>query len=298
MTEKKVIQGHLLAFMTIIIWGTTFISTKILLRDFTPVTILFIRFTMGFIFLFLLYPKRLVTSNIKQEVTFAMAGLCGVTLYFLLENIALTYSLASNVGVVVSIAPFFTALFAHKFLHGERIKNKFLVGFLIAIIGIACISFNGSSVLKLNPLGDILAIIAAIVWAVYSILTTKIGEYGYNTIQTTRRIFFYGLMFMIPALFLLPFDIQFVKFTKAVNVWNLLYLGIGASALCFATWNTAVKLLGAVKTSVYIYLVPVITVITSLIVLKEKFTWISVVGTILTVLGLLISEGKEKSVFS
>ncbi|MDD4843265.1 MAG: DMT family transporter [Anaerotignum sp.] len=292
MNEKKESVGHLLAVMTILVWGTTFISTKVLLQSITPVEILFIRFIIGWIVLSLVYPHRLKVKQRKQELYFAAAGLCGITLYYLLENIALTYTFASNVGIIISIAPFFTAFFAYLFLKGERLKPQFFVGFLIAFAGVFLISFNGFSVLKLNPYGDILAVFAAIVWAAYSILTKKIGEFNYNTIQTTRRIFFYGLVFMLPALKIFQFHPSLEVLIQPTNLFNILFLGVGASALCFVTWNTAVRILGAVKTSVYIYLVPVITVITSMIVLKEKITGIAVVGVFLTLIGLFISENR------
>jgi drug/metabolite transporter (DMT)-like permease len=128
---------------------------------------------------------------------------------------------------------------------------------------------------------------------VYSVLSRKIGEFGYNTIQTTRRVFLYGLIFMMPTLPLFQFDWDVTRFAQPVNLFNILFLGLGASALCFVTWNIAVKLLGAVKTSVYIYLVPVITVVTSVIVLRENVTWMSALGMALTLAGLFLSEKKR-----
>lgn len=288
--NKKITAGHITALITIVIWGTTFISTKILLTDFTPIEILFFRFLLGLLVLTAAYPKRLKITDKKQELTFAAAGLCGICLYYLLENIALTYTMASNVGVIISVAPFFTAVLSHLFLKTEeKLKVPFFVGFIVAMAGICLISFSGSE-LKLNPIGDILAIIAAFVWAVYSLLTRKISGYGYNTIGATRRIFTYGIVFMIPFLFVFDFHLDFEKFIKPEYALNLIYLGLGASALCFVTWNYAVKVLGAVKTSVYIYIVPVITVITSIIVLKEKITWTAAIGTGLTLIGLFLSE--------
>ncbi|KXL53111.1 putative amino-acid metabolite efflux pump [Anaerotignum neopropionicum] len=292
MSEKKETTGHLLTVMTIIVWGTTFISTKVLLQSMTPVEILFIRFAIGWIALSLVYPHRLRFKERKQEMYFAAAGLCGITLYYLLENIALMYTFASNVGVIISIAPFFTAVFAHVFLKEERLTFQFFVGFLIAFTGVFLISFNGFSVLKLNPRGDILAVLAAVVWSVYSILTKKIGEFQYNTIQTTRRIFFYGLVFMLPSLKIFQFNPSVVVLIQPTNLFNILFLGLGASALCFVTWNAAVRILGAVKTSVYIYLVPVITIATSIIVLKERITGMAMLGVILTLTGLFISENR------
>lgn len=286
--------GHLAALFTIIIWGTTFISTKVLLTDFRPVEILFFRFVMGFAALFLVCPHRLKTVSRKQEMTFALAGLCGICLYYLLENIALTYTMASNVGVIISVAPFFTAILSHLFMKSEgKLRANFFIGFVVAMAGVALISFNGSK-LEVNPMGDILAVLAAFVWACYSLLTRKISGFGYPVILTTRRTFFYGILFMVPALFLFDFEVGLERFADMTYLFNILYLGLGASALCFVTWNLAVKALGAVKTSVYIYMVPVITVATSVLVLKEPVTWVSAVGTVLAVAGLFLSEYSGK----
>ena len=290
--ENRNKAGHLCALLTIIIWGTTFISTKILLVDFQPVEILFFRFVMGLLALLIIYPHRLKTTTKRQELTFALAGLCGICLYYLLENIALTYTMASNVGVIISVAPFFTAIMSHLFLKEEgKLRANFFIGFVVAMIGIFLISFNGSK-LELNPVGDLLALLAAFVWACYSILTKKISSYGYHTILTTRRVFFYGILFMIPTLFMFDFHLELSRFTNPVYLFNIIFLGIGASALCFVSWNLAVKVLGAVKTSIYIYMVPVITVVTSTLILHEQITALSIIGMLLTLAGLFLSERK------
>ena len=233
--DKKTTTGHITALVTIMIWGTTFISTKILLADFTPIEILFFRFLLGLLVLIIIYLKSLKIKDKKQELTFAAAGLCGICL----------------------------------------------------------ISFNGKE-LELNPIGDILAVVAALVWAVYSLLTRKISSYGLNTIGTTRKIFTYGILFMLPFLFVFDFNLDVQKVIKSEYALNLIYLGLGASALCFVTWNYAVGVLGTVKTSVYIYIVPVITATSSVIALNEKITWIAAIGIGLTLIGLFLSESKLK----
>ena len=290
---NKTIHGHIAAFLTILIWGTTFISTKVLLISFKPVEILFIRFMIGYFALWCVCPRRLKVRRRKQVWYFAAAGLCGVTLYYLFENIALTYTLASNVGVIISIAPFFTVIFSCLFLHDRRPNIRFFAGFLIALAGIFLISFGGEKNLQLNPVGDLLAVIAAMIWAAFSTITKKISGFGYNTIQTTRRTFFYGLIFMVPALLLMDFHMELQQFASLKNVLNLLFLGFGASALCFVTWNLAVKILGSVKTSVYIYMVPVITAVTSALILHEKLTRTIVSGIVLTLIGLFLSEDRK-----
>ncbi|WP_339191238.1 DMT family transporter [Paenibacillus sp. FSL P2-0121] len=294
MNQRKINTGHLLALLTILIWGTTFISTKILLKDFTPVEILFFRFLIGYFVLLLIYSRPIRTTSFKEELLFISAGLCGVTLYFLIENIALVYTLASNVGVIVSIAPFFTAVIAHFFLEEEKFHRQFFIGFLIALTGIILIGLNGSYLLPLNPIGDLLALLAPVVWAIYSVLMRKLSLLKVHTIGATRRVFFYGLLFMLPPLFLFDFQLGLSRFKEISNVAHLLFLGLGASALCFLTWNKAVGILGAVKTSVYIYIVPVITVAASALVLNEKITWAILTGTFLTLTGSYISERKPK----
>ena len=292
--ENSKTAGHPAAIFTIVVWGTTFISTKVLLTEFKPVEILLFRFIIGYLTLLLLSPRRLKVTGRRQEMTFFLAGLSGICLYYLLENIALTYTMASNVGVIISIAPFFTAILSHLFMKSEeKMRVNFSIGFVVAMVGIVLISFNGSK-LELNPVGDLLAVLAAFVWACYSILTKKIGSFGYPVILATRRTFFYGILFMIPALFFFDYKIGIKRFADVKCLLNIFYLGLGASAICFVTWNIAVKVLGAVRTSVYIYMVPVITVVTSVVILKEPVTWVSAVGTVLAIVGLFISEYREK----
>ncbi len=287
--KHKNIAGHAASLLTVIIWGTTFISTKILLQNFPPVQILFFRFLVGLAALLVVYPHRLHGTTRKQELSFAAAGLCGVCLYYLLENIALTYTMASNVGIIISVAPFFTAMLSQLLTREKSLHPRFFLGFAVAMAGIFLIRFNGSR-LELNPLGDLLALLAALLWACYSLLTRKISSYGYHTVLTTRRVFAYGILFMIPALFLFDFPWDPARFADPLSLANLLFLGLGASALCFVTWNFGVKVLGAVKTSVYIYLVPVVTVLTSVLVLHERITLLAGIGTVLTLAGLFLSE--------
>ena len=285
-------RGHAAALFTILIWGTTFISTKVLLRGFQPVEILFIRFLLGLAALCLACPRRMKGVTRRQELVFAGAGLCGVCLYYLLENIALTYTLASNVGVILSVIPFFTAVLSHLFLKEERPGGGFYLGFVVAMAGISLISFSGSR-LELNPVGDLLSLLAAMVWACYVILTRKISAWGWNTILTTRRTFCWGILWMLPALFFFDCRLGLERFANPVYLGNLLFLGFGASALCFVTWNLAVKLLGPVKTSVYTYLAPVITIAASVLILHEPITPLAALGAVLTLAGLLLSQGKS-----
>lgn len=281
--------GHITALFTILVWGTTFVSTKILLVDFTPIEILFIRFVVGLLALFLIMPRIVRWMGWRCEKLFMLAGLFGVTLYYLLENIALTGTLATNVGVIVSVAPFFTAVLERFINKGKPLSLQFVVGFIVAMVGICFISFSEMGI-HLSFSGDALALCAAVVWACYSVCMTRISALGLPTVKATRRVFEYGLLFMIPFLPVLGFAPDASAFLNPINIGNLLFLGLGASAACFVTWNFSVKRLGAVVTSVYIYLVPVITAVASWIVLGERLVPLALCGVVLTIIGLFISQ--------
>lgn len=288
--NNKIILGHISALITVFIWGGTFVSTKVLLENFEAIEILLFRFIIGFLALCLICSKKLGKIPIKQELLFIGAGLSGICLYYLFENIALTYTMASNVGIIICAAPFFTAILTKLFFKNEeKLNHNFFIGFLTAMIGISLISYNGAR-LELNPLGDILAFLAAIVWAFYSILTKKIAKIGYSTLLSTKRIFMWGILFIIPFCFIFDFKFNSSRFLNSINLFNLLFLGLGASALCFISWNFSLKVLGAIKTSVYIYLSPIITVLASIIVLKEQLTSVSFAGILLTLVGVYFSK--------
>lgn len=290
MKMSRSLQGHLAAFITILFWGTTYISTKVLLDAFSPTEILFFRIVLAYLTLWLIAPRRLPFRALKEELLFMLAGLLGVTLFFTFQNTAIDYTLASNVGVLIAIAPLFTAIGAFIFLKEGSLHPGFFFGFALSFLGVFLILFNGNYVLKLNPTGDLLAILSALVWAGYSIITRKISEKGYDTILVTRKVFFYGLVFLLPLLFVFDFRLDLGRFTSGVNLLNMFFLGLGASALCFVTWNFAVSVLGAVKTSVYIYLGPIISMITSVIVIQERVTLLALMGVILILSGLILSE--------
>jgi drug/metabolite transporter (DMT)-like permease len=293
--NKRTIAGHLMSVLTILIWGTTYVSTKVLLKDLQPIEILFYRFLLGYIALICAYPRFQRSGSWKEEWLFCGAGVSGITLYFLVENIALKYTYASNAGLLIAIAPIVTAVLAHLFSHDEKFGANLAAGFIIAMIGIFLVLFNGRFILNINPLGDLLALLAAFVWSVYSILLKKIGN-RYHQILITRRIFFYGLLTILPLLAGAKAELDFGLLLRPGIFYNILFLGLAASALCFVMWNTAVSLIGVVKTSNYIYLVPLITIVSAAMVLQERITNTMLLGAILILSGVYLG-GKGRGRF-
>ena len=291
--ENRKIQGHLCALFTVMVWGTTFVSTKVLLRTFTPMEIMVARFAIGFLALLAAGSGLMRPQKRRHEGLFALAGLFGVTLYFLMENIALTYISASLVGVIVAAAPLCTAIAAAVALH-EKLTRWFFLGFFCAMAGIALASLAGVHELHLDPRGALLCIGAAAVWGVYSVLVRRLGAMGYRTVPLTCRIFGYGLLFLLVPAVLEGFPTPFSAWVAPQHLANLLFLGLCASAACFVTWNRAVFLLGPIRTSAYIYASPVVTIVCSAVVLHERMTPVMWLGTALALGGLILSERPEK----
>lgn len=291
--EKKQILGHVMACGTQVMWGATFVSTKVLLGAFLPVQVLFMRVLMAFLAMLLFWPHHLKLKNLKEEALVAGAGLFGIVLYFMLENTALTMTYASNVGIIVACAPFFVAVIVGLFFKNEKTGRYFYIGFVIAMAGIILISLNGQKSLNLNPAGDGLAFLAMIAWGCYSALVKKIGEWDYPVLAVTRRMYFYGIIFLIPVLMFQDVSWDLTLLRDKTILGNLLFLGLCASAIGFLVWNLSTKWIGAVKTSVYIYVSPVVTVILSVLILHEKLTAASIAGSVLIFAGLIISQKKH-----
>lgn len=286
---RRGLIAHLMSIFCIVVWGTTFLSTKVLLKSFDPVMILVMRLVICIFLLIILYPKIFMVEKRIHELLFAGAGASGICYYFLFENFALKYTSASNVGVIVSMAPMFTMIFCTIAFRNQKIKWNFIVGFVIAILGIILISFNGNKSFGLNPKGDILALIAMVMWGIYSVFVQKISMLGYGGIGTTRKIMYYGLLFLIPFIFIMKCDFNYRALSNYKNILNLLFLGVFASTMCFVFWNYAVRTIGSMKTTIYLYISPAITLIASVIIIHEDINYISVIGMLMSVIGLVFS---------
>lgn len=289
--DKKVF-GYLLAAACVFFWGITFVCTKYLLRDFTPLEILFYRFIAAYLGLWLLRP-RYEKIAARDNILFALAGFSGVILYQLFENIAINYTNASNVSVIVSICPLFTAIFSQIFLKEKHLSVWFIIGFIISITGVTLVCLNGNKTLEFKPKGDFLALFSAVCWGLYSVVISLINRKNYDQICATRRIFFFAVLMMIP-LMIFTNDISIIqnssRFAKLLNILSLLFLGIIASGFCFAAWNKACKIVGTVKVSCGLYLIPIVTIIFAFFVLGEKITLAGALGAAITIAGLFVSE--------
>lgn len=159
----------------------------------------------------------------------------------------------------------------------------------MALLGVALVVFNGSFILQINPLGDMLTLLAALMWAFYGLILKRLGN-RYPTLFITRKVFFYGIITLTPVLIVSPIHPQMEVLTEPAVIGNLLFLGVIASLLCYIMWNTAVKELGVVRTTNYIYVVPLVTLLTSAIVIDETITVIALIGSAFILSGVYVAE--------
>jgi len=306
---------HLLALAVVAVWGVTFVSTKVLLgAGLHPAQIFAIRFSIAYLGIWLLclhmpQSRRFLSGSLREELIFLLLGVTGGSLYFCTENTALSFTQACNVSFIVCSAPLVTALLTlvvKRRFHGpiseglEDVSGRWqlLAGSIIALCGMAAVVFDGGSRPSLSGCqmsGDLLALAAAVCWALYSIFMGQMTV-RYGSLFATRKVFFYGLLTILPlvsggsyagawppaSVFLRP------------EVWgNLLFLSLIASLCCFVLWNKVLSRLGNVTATNYVYLNPFFTLVTAMVLLGERLTLQSALGCF-AILGGVILGGMRR----
>ena len=283
---------HLIAILTVAIWGLTFIATKVLINHgLTPQEIFFYRFLIAYICIWSISPNHLFADNLKDELWLVAGGVFGGSLYFFTENTALGITQASNVAFIICTAPLLTTILSLLFYKSEKATKGLIYGSLLALIGVGLVVFNGSVVLKLSPVGDLLTLLAALSWAFYSLVIKRMTG-RYPTVFITRKILFYGVLTILPAFLLHPLQPDFDVLLQPLVLSNLLFLAVLASLICYILWNVVLIQLGTMRASNYIYLNPLVTMVASVLILHEQITWITLMGAACIILGVYLAEKK------
>ena len=289
---------HLVAFVTVAIWGSTFVFTKMLLQNgLSPAQIFTLRFIIAYILLLAFalsrHRFRLFCKSLKDELLMVVLGITGGSVYFLAENAAMLYTTATNTSLIVCSCPLFAMLlFAIVYRHSERVSRLQAMGSFIACLGMAVVVLNGHFVLHLSPLGDMLAFAACLCWAVYSLLMKPATE-RYSSLFITRKVFFYGLLTIIPYYFFVPGFPSMEVLLRPEVLWNLLFLGVVASMICYVTWNWVISKLGAVVATNWVYFNPITTIIFAWWLLHEQITVWFLLGTVLILTGMYLADRKK-----
>ena len=295
MSATQKIMGHFYAIFTILVWGSCFVLTKEMLTTYTAIQIIPLRMALAYVTLWVLRPKTLKLPR-KDELMFLLIGVTGGSLYFFLQNTALSYTYAANVSILVALAPILTVILAQLFSRsGERLGKYVYIGAVIAIVGVVLVVLNGQLTFHLNPLGDFIALGAAFMWALYSILIKKYTE-QYDNFLVTRRVMLWAFLTSVPLMLVtdgMP-DLR-PLFTTPRILLSWLFLGVFGNAVCFAIWNVAFKRLGVVITNNYLYASPFVTLAAGYLILHEEITLMSIIGAVLITAGVIVALKKPKS---
>ena len=287
---------HIIAFLTVAIWGSTFVFTKILLQNgLSPAQIFTLRFIIAYVLMVIcckaMSPRlKWLSDTWLDEFVMLLLGITGGSLYFLTENASMLYTTATNTSLIVCTCPLFAmALFAIAYRESEPISRHQVFGSLIACAGMAIVVLNGHFVLHLSPLGDLLALGACLCWAVYSLLMKSVLK-RYSTLFITRKVFFYGLLTITPYYIFKPGFPSLEVIMSPDVLWNLLFLSVVASMLCFILWNWVIGKLGTVVATNWVYFNPITTIIFAWWLLSEDITLWFLLGSTLIIAGMLLSE--------
>jgi len=266
----KHIFYHLTAVMVVVVWGMTFISTKVLIvHGLSPQEIFLFRFLLAYAAVCPISFHRFFARNLKDELCLVGGGVLGGSLFFFLQNMALGLTQASNVSFIICTAPLLTAVLTVLSVRTEKVSRGFIYGSIIALLGVGLLIFNGSFILRISPLGDLLTLI-------------------------TRKIFFYGIITILPTFLFLP-SLTDPAVLLDSEVWsNLLFLGVIASSACYLLWNIVVKQLGTIQASNYLYLNPLATTVGATIFLHEEVTPVAVVGIVLVLSGVYLATRNSR----
>ena len=269
----------------------------LLLSGLSPAQIFTLRFIIAYVLLLgfsLPQQHKWLCNSWRDELLMVLLGITGGSLYFLTENAAMLYTTATNTSLIVCSCPLFAMmLFALFYRRSERIGRTQALGSVIACLGMAVVVLNGHFVLHLSPIGDMLAFAACLCWAVYSLLMKSVLE-RYSTLFITRKVFFYGLVTIIPYYIIVPGFPSLDVLLRSDVLWNLLFLGVVASMLCFLVWNWVIGKLGAVVATNWVYFNPITTIIFAWWLLHEQITVWFLLGTVLILLGMYLADKRKQ----
>lgn len=277
---------HLIAISIVVVWGTTFVSTKILLLNgLTPAGIFAIRFFIAYLGLVIISHKRMFCKNLKDELLVVLLGLFGGSMYFLTENMSLNYTTTTNTSLIVCSCPLFSTLLICYFFKTKLTKSQIL-GDVFAFLGMAIVVLNGQFVLHLSPIGDMLAFGACLCWAFYSLIMRLLVS-NYSSVFITRKVFGYGLLTIIPWFLFRPEDSPInIDFTNPLLWGNILFLSLVASLTCYSLWTICLKRLGVIAATNYVYINPIATVGAAVVILNEQITIWFILGSLFILAGL------------
>ena len=290
---KSKVTASLYALISISFWGVSFVSTKAVLEKLDPFSIIVLRFGIGALFLLLLLVlKRIrLLVSIKYLRHLIILGILGVFVHQILQATALLTINASSAGWLISLSPIFTVILSILFLH-EKMTITRAVGMVLAITGVLLVTStrSGHSFQFSINIGFFLMIMSTLNWAVYSVLLKSL-RIPYPPLLVTFYMSLIGLILTTPFIIRSRGWVSLSLLNH--REWShMLFLGVFVSGIAYWYWGKALEVLEASKVSMFLYLEPVSTLVSAVLLLQEKVLFISVAGGIIIIIGVIIVNGQ------
>ena len=277
------------AMFAVVVWGASFIATKVALNDVEPITLVWLRFAIGVLILGITVVRRrqFCLPERNEFIYFGVLGFLGITFHQWLQSTGLITSKASTTAWIVATTPLFIAILGWIFLK-ERLIRTQVLGIGIATLGVLLVISEGDisslSIGSFGNEGDKLIIISALNWAVFSVISRKGLEH-----HPAALMMFYvmaiGWLILSVAFFVgsNQYDLQSLSYSGWLGV---LFLGIFCSGIAYVFWYDALKSLLASQVGVFLYFEPLVAVLVAALLLGEPIILASLVGGGIILLGV------------
>ena len=278
-----------------VFWGITFVAFKFANLSFEPIAIVFIRLVISvpFLFGFALISKRMMKVKREDYKWFLLLAVFEPFIYFLGEAFGLSLVSSTLGAIIISTIPLFVPIAAFM-VFKERLSLTNIIGLVVSFAGVILVVMASDGQFSGNLKGILLMFLAVLAAVGYTILAKKL-VHDYNGIIITAWQSTLGAILFLP-LFLI-FEIRRLDFSamQPESFWAVMYLGIFGSGVCFILFTTGIRELGAAKANVFANLVPVVTAVLSFFLLKEAMPVIKILGIVVVLAGLLLSQLSEQA---
>lgn len=282
--------GHIAALFAVCVWGLSGEAYSSLRAYLSPLEIILAGIILCFAVLNIVHLPRMKLKKATHELWFVLAGFLGIALYFYLDCMSLSYSSKESVSVLMAFVPLLCSLISGLVLKTGKSGRSFYSGFGISVAGIFLINYFKYGSFVFNLKGVIYSFCAALCIATYFVVIKRIENMGYGTLVLVRRVFFWGIVFLIPLCFMMDFDVsEYMHLTELEVLIKLLFVGVAVTGSCYLSFAYSMRHIGAVKASVYMYASPVISIVAWAFITHSYVSAEVLLGVILTVVGLTVA---------
>jgi drug/metabolite transporter (DMT)-like permease len=282
-------------FFINVFWGGSFVANAIALKSIGPIEIASLRFFIAApllaIVTYLWKGKEIFKFDIKDLGTFIIMALTGVTLQYVIQVTAQNYTTATNASLLINTSVFFIFFLSAIFLK-EKLTRWRIIGSVVGFLGVALLVSKGTLSFDLsgNALGDILIIVCAFLWAVYSIYGKRIAS-KYDPLTVLNYLFIIGTFCLLPFYFLTPHVPVTAIPMDAIAA--IVFLALFCSIIAYLVYNVALERMDASRVALYIYFVPLSTIVLAWLILGETMSMASLGGGLMVLLGMYLAEIKS-----